>query len=161
MSAESEERKRAVAQAALDHAWDWFELHAGQRMQCVNFFLVAIAFLIAAFVTALKEKDYPLAVAVGLLGAWLSWWFHRLELRTKELVKGGEAAMKQSQRQLAEDTGVEALEILKRVETPEKKWTSYGDVLRMLHWTTLVAFLVGSAYALYLAGVRLCFRTCP
>jgi hypothetical protein len=53
----------------------------------VNFFLVAVAFLAAAFVTALKDKHYAVAVGVGILGTWLSWWFHRLDLRTKELVE--------------------------------------------------------------------------
>lgn len=160
MSGDAEDRKRETAQEALEHSWNWFALHAGQRMQCVNFFLVAVAFLIAAFVTALTGKHYALAVTVGLLGAWISWWFHRLELRTKELVKAGETAMRHSQQRLAAESRIEELEILKRVETPGKRWTSYGDVLRMLHWTTIVAFIVASAYALYVAGVRLCFAMC-
>ena len=29
---------------AFDYAWNWFALHAGQRMQSVNFFLVAASF---------------------------------------------------------------------------------------------------------------------
>jgi Flp pilus assembly protein TadB len=91
MSADAEDREREIAQDALHHSWDWFALHAAQRMQCVNFFLVAVAFLIAAFVTALTGKHYAVAVAVGLLGGWISWWFHRLELWTKELVKAGVA----------------------------------------------------------------------
>ena len=30
------------------YAWNWFALHAGQRLQLVNFWLVAVAFLAAA-----------------------------------------------------------------------------------------------------------------
>ena len=52
-------------QAALEHAWQWFALHARQRMQCVNFFLVAVAFLAAAFVTGLKDDYYAVAALVG------------------------------------------------------------------------------------------------
>ena len=151
-----DEQKRVRDQAALEHAWQWFPLHARQRMQCVNFFLVAVAFLAAAFVTALKDKHYAVAMGVGLLGAWLSWWFHRLDLRTKELVEAGQAVLRHSQRRLATQTGIEELEILKRVERPVRCWTSYSDVIRVLHWTTLVAFLGGAAYA---AGVRLCLVT--
>ncbi len=161
MSTDAPDRKREIARDALDHAWDWFALHAGQRMQCVNFFLVAVAFLIAGFVAALTGKHYHLAVAVGLFGAWISWWFHRLELRTKELVKAGEAAMRHSQQRLAEEARIEELEILKRIDIPGKRWTSYGDVLRMLHWTTLGAFLLASGYALHSAGVRLYLTMCP
>jgi hypothetical protein len=39
----------ATGKVALDHAWNWFNLHAGQRMQTFNFFLIATAFLIAAY----------------------------------------------------------------------------------------------------------------
>ncbi len=160
MSPGPDDRQGASDQAALTHAWNWFHLHAGQRMQCINFFLVAVAFLVAAFVTVLKEQQYAVGAAVGLLAAWLSWWFHRLELRTRELVKAGERAMKPLQRRLSEEVGIPELDILRLVETPEKKWTSYGDVIWVLHWTTLLVFLIGSGYALYLAGVRVCLDTC-
>jgi hypothetical protein len=147
---------RESTQAALDHAWSWFALHARQRMHCVNFFLVAVAFLATGYVTALTKDLYGPASGIGVLGAWISFWFHRLDLRTKELVKAGEAAMKPLQQSLAQATGTGELEILKRVDAPGREWTSYGDVLRVLHWTTLFAFVVGAFYAVYLAGVRLC-----
>lgn len=160
MSRGSEDRQETSDLAALTHAWDWFQLHAKQRMQCVNFFLVAVAFLVAAFVTVLKEQHYAVGAAIGLFAAWLSWWFRRLELRTKALVKAGERAMKPLQGRLSDKVSIPELEILRLVETPEKKWTSYGDVLWVLHWTTFVVFLIGSCYALYLAGVRVCLATC-
>src|SRR4051812_41007057 len=31
------------------YAWNWFALHANQRLQLVNFWLVAVAFLAGAF----------------------------------------------------------------------------------------------------------------
>jgi len=37
-----------IAKQAREHAWNWFALHATQRMQAFNFFVVATAFLIAA-----------------------------------------------------------------------------------------------------------------
>jgi hypothetical protein len=159
MSTESEDRKRAIEKDALEHAWEWFALHARQRMKCVNFFLVAVAFLAAGYVTALTKELDGLAVGIGVLGAWISWWFHRLDVRTKELVEAGQDAMKPLQHRLAEAAGVGELEIVKRVDPPGKRWTSYGEVLWMLHCTTLLAFVAGALYALYRAGVRLCFLT--
>jgi len=146
--------------AALTHVWEWFHLHARQRMQCINFFLVAVAFLVAAFVTLLKEHQYAMGAATALFAAWLSWWFRRLELRTKALVKAGERAMKPLQKRLSDEVGIPEMEILRLVEKPEERWTSYGDVLWVIHWTTIFVFLIGSAYALYLMGIRLCFATC-
>jgi len=155
-STKSSHRAQEVNRAALDHAWDWFALHARQRMQCVNFFLVAIAFLATAYATALTRELAGLAIGISLLGAWISFWFHRLDQRTRELVEAGQNALKPLQQRLAEAANTEQLEILKHVDPPGQKWTSYGEVLCMLHWTTCFAFLVGACYALYLAGVRLC-----
>src|SRR5690242_12856445 len=87
-----DERRRLAGEAALGHAWDWFALHAKQRMQCVHFFLLAMAFLVAAFVTAVKDH-HVVAVGIALLGLAVTDWFRRLEIRTKELVKAGEDAM--------------------------------------------------------------------
>jgi len=38
-----------IAKQAREHAWNWFALHATQRLQAFNFFVVATAFLIAAY----------------------------------------------------------------------------------------------------------------
>jgi hypothetical protein len=35
-----------------EHAWSWFSMHAQQRMQTLNFFLIAMAFLAAAYGTS-------------------------------------------------------------------------------------------------------------
>lgn len=141
-----DERQRASRQAALDHAWAWFALHAGQRMQCVNFFFVAIAFLAAGYVTALTRGHPGVAVGIGVLGAWMAGWFYGLDGRTRDLVDAGEDAMEPLQQRLAQEVAVEALELAKRVK--HAKGVSYGTVLRVLHGTAGAAFLVGAVYAL-------------
>jgi hypothetical protein len=159
MDIDAENQKRATEKDALEHAWGWFALHARQRMFCVNFFLVAVAFLAAGYVTALTEKLCGLAAGTSLLGALIAWLFHRLDDRTRDLVHAGEDAMKPLQHALAEATGIAELELVKRVDRSGKKLTSYGDILWALHWTTLLAFVIGTVYALYLAGMRLCLVT--
>ena len=74
---------------ARNHAWSWFALHANQRMQTFNYFLIATAFLFAAY-GALLDKNRVAAVGVAILGAWLSFWFNRLDRRTRQLVNAGE-----------------------------------------------------------------------
>ncbi len=54
---------------AFDHAWNWFSLHAGQRMQSFNFFLIATAFLFAAYGSTL-DKDPRVAAMIGLCDRW-------------------------------------------------------------------------------------------
>lgn len=137
----------ARLRTALDHAWDWFSLHASQRMQGVNFFLVASAFLVSAFGSAVTSGVYVVAIGVGLLGSWVSLWFNRLDRRASELVKAGEAPMRVLQRRLAEATGVSELAMLDFVEEPRVRWTSYSRVIDVLHTTTFCAFAVGAVYA--------------
>jgi hypothetical protein len=45
-----------IAKQAREHAWNWFALHATQRMQAFNFFVVATAFLIAAYASLLDKE---------------------------------------------------------------------------------------------------------
>lgn len=50
-----------IAERAHEHAWEWFALHATQRMQAFNYFLVGTAFLFAAYGTLL-DKYRPAAL---------------------------------------------------------------------------------------------------
>ena len=70
-----------IAKQAREHAWNWFALHATQRMQAFNFFVVATAFLIAAYASIL-EKHPGAAAVLAAVGAWLTLWFNRLDARS-------------------------------------------------------------------------------
>src|SRR5258705_7826150 len=99
----AEETQKYILDRGLDHAWQWFTLHATQRMQAVNFFLVATAFLSTAYVAALR---FPVvAIGVSALGTLFSLVFYRFEIRIQELLKAGEKALYPAQRRLADLTG--------------------------------------------------------
>ena len=137
-----------LAKIALEHAWNWFSVHADHRLRAVNFFLIAVAFLVTAYVTAL-EKNPPLAIAVGVVGLFVTFAFNRLELRIRELVKAGEAAMGPFQGRLAGLTGVDQLRIVQRVEMSGRPFTKYSKVIGTLHWVAYVCFLGATLYAWY------------
>lgn len=75
------------------YAWNWFALHSNQRMQLVNFWLVAVAFLGAAFVQARIGSLRPVAVGVCVTGMVASIAFAMLDARTRRLVQVAEAAL--------------------------------------------------------------------
>jgi len=75
------------------YAWNWFALHSSQRMQLVNFWLVAIAFLATAFVQAHIGNLRPVAVGVCAAGMVASIAFAMLDARTRRLVHVAEAAL--------------------------------------------------------------------
>lgn len=137
-----------IAKHARDHAWDWFSLHAGQRMQTFNFFLVATAFLFAAYSTLL-EKHRGAALCIALLGAWLTFWFNRLDKRTRQLVKAGERALMPSEQRLDALTGSHEIRIVSAVEVPASGTSSYRVIINVVQWTIFAVFLLGAAYAVW------------
>jgi len=137
-----------IAEQVRDHAWDWFALHAAQRMQTFNFFLVATAFLMAAY-GSLLEKHPLAAAAVAVVGAWLAFWFTRLDARMRQLVKAGENVLRIAQARLAERSAVAELEIVKAVEEPTSGASTYRMVIGLVEWTIVVVFLFAAAYAVY------------
>src|SRR4051794_19087018 len=120
-----------LVKQGLDHAWNWFALHAAQRMQTFNFFLVATAFLIAGY-ASLLEKHRGAAFGVALLGAWLTFWFHRLDTRSRQLVKASERALAALEAHLADATNIKHLKIVEAVERPEAGTSSYRRVIKVI-----------------------------
>jgi hypothetical protein len=135
-----------IAKQAREHAWNWFALHATQRMQAFNFFVVATAFLIAAYASIL-EKHPDAAAILALVGVWLTFWFNRLDARSRQLVEAGEDALRVSQARLASLADNQSLMILDAVDEPVPGASSYHCVINMIQWAILALFLFGAAYA--------------
>jgi hypothetical protein len=80
---------------ARSYAWNYFALHADQRMKLFNFFLVLSGLILGAF-PAVRNMAPGLKV-VALLPSFLvlsAFIFWRLDERTRRLVKNAEAALK-------------------------------------------------------------------
>ena len=134
---------------ARTHAWDWFALHAGQRMQTFNYFLVATAFLAAAY-ASLLDKSPGAAAGVAVIGAWVGYWFTRLDRRIRQLINAGEAALVVAQARLAESTGIQSIKMLEHVMLPEPGASSYRQVIAVLEWSIVATFSAATVYALFL-----------
>ena len=145
MVTDPSERGTAV-KTALDHSWAWFTLHATQRLQSVNFYLIAVAFLSAGFVAAAKEKMHAIAAVVAALGVCLSFFFYRMERRIRSLVHASEEALIPLQAELAEMLGVDAVNMVAKVEDAKPGEWKYSRVFRCLYFTTGIAFLFGLIY---------------
>lgn len=78
----------------LDYSWKYFSLHADQRLRTFNFFLILAAVLVGGSLTALNELPRVAAVLGFYTLLPFSFVFWKLDQRTRELVKHGEAALK-------------------------------------------------------------------
>ena len=137
-----------VLTIAVNHAWSWFEVHAVQRQNFVNFFLIATAFLSAAYVGALSGKLNILAATDCLVGLAISLAFFLIDLRNRELIRAGERPLKALQDRLADLLDMESLRILEAVERPQLRLGSLGKVVRAVHLTAMAAFISAGVYAL-------------
>jgi hypothetical protein len=133
---------------AVSHAWSWFEVHAVQRQNYVNFFLVAIGLLSAAYVGALTGKLPYLAAAIGALGAFVALSFFSIDLRNRELIHAGERPLKELQGRLADKLALDSLRILEAVEFPRYRWTRMGRIVRTMHLVVMAAFIAACIYAI-------------
>jgi hypothetical protein len=119
-------------------------------MQSFNFFLIATAFLIAGYASLLDKRPVA-AVAVALLGAWVAFWFQRLDRRTRQLLDAGEKVLQIDQARLAERISIADLNILTRVKHPTRGASTYKTVIGMIEWSILIAFLAAAAFAGFVA----------
>lgn len=80
-----------------DHAWDYFALHAEQRLKTFHFFVVLETGLVGALlITArLSTGTLPTAMvsSIGLLIALLAFVFWKLDQRVKGMIKTSELAL--------------------------------------------------------------------
>ncbi|HKO54068.1 MAG TPA: hypothetical protein VJV79_40445 [Polyangiaceae bacterium] len=130
-------------ETGLEHAWEWFALHADHRMRSVNFFLVSVAFLSAAYVTALRFSHPIVAAGICIAGLFLTLCFSRLERRIRELVKAGEKALQPLQAKLSENAGIPDLRIVETVEQSEHCFVKYSIVINTLHAVVAIMFVGG------------------
>jgi hypothetical protein len=136
-----------VQRIAFDYAWGYFSLHAGQRMQSVNFFLLAASFLVAAYVSAMVGKYPSLAVGISLIGAWSSFVFYRIERRVRGLLHSAERALRPMGEAMADETHNPALRILKSVDATAPDAWPYSRVFRALYIAIGLGFGMASIYA--------------
>lgn len=130
------------------YAWNWFELHAGQRLQLVNFWLVAVAFLAAAFVQAKASHLTAIAFGVSVTGAVSSLAFMRLDVRTRQLVQVAENALSVFEKGNTAAGADEAFELTKASGLARGRvFDSYRVIIQGLQISVAIMFLLAAIYS--------------
>ncbi len=138
---------------ALDHAWSWYSLHGGQRMQVLNFFLVAVSFFTVGLATLANAHAYLVAGGVALFGALISVEFFLLEKRTDHLVHLGRDAIRALEKELGQSTACDYLELMVGADkSRDRQLRSYKTLVPLIQWTCVVGFAFGAAWAFFQAA---------
>lgn len=144
------------------YAWDYFSVHANQRMSVFNFF-VALAVLMtgALFGTFHRDFDLPaLGVVLGIGLAFVSFIFWKLDQRAKYLVKNAEAALADVERHFPTATGTGEPHVTqlvrweeaetRKLRTERRRWSplaqfSYAQSFNLLFGFFAALGLIGTA----------------
>jgi hypothetical protein len=126
---------------ALDHAWQWFEYHATQRVSMMRFSISVLGGVAAAAGWLHQSEAHILAVGIAILGIIFSWCFHRIDCRESALVKLGERALIAEQARLATQAGCGDFNICVAADKTAGATGSYSQILRIIHYSVAVAFL--------------------
>jgi hypothetical protein len=134
---------------AQSYAWSWFALHAGQRLQLVNFWLVAVAFLAAAFVQARASHLFAIALGVSATGTVSSLAFWRLDIRTQQLVQVAEEALQYFEQNLVAAGQPEVIRLVQASNRLHRsRFDSYRVIIRGLQLSVAMIFALAGIYSL-------------
>jgi len=130
-----------------DHAWEYFKVHAQQRMSLFNFFVVFSSLATTCMVGTFREKteSHVVGIGLGLLLMSISIIFWKLDKRVRFLVKHAENALKwiESKYDLEECHDIPHVVRLftdEEVLTTDEQPLTYA---KCFGWTFLVFALVG------------------
>lgn len=134
---------------ALEHAWKYFELHAGQRVSIFNFFVVFSGLLVTGLGASFQDlpRYAVVGVTLGLLLAILSYLFFRLDQRVSFLLKHSEDYIRTLEPPSASLFGDE---VGRTVAAKQQGYWTYGQVFRTMFF---VMGIIGAAGAVY-SGVN-------
>jgi hypothetical protein len=102
----------ALLIAALNHAWDWYDARTNRGLQVINYFLVAIAVLATAYVSAINGKHYAIAAAIASSGAVLTAVTFLIGYRQRRWAAVGELALAELQNRVADRLMIDSLRMV-------------------------------------------------
>lgn len=124
--------------------WDYFALHANQRIQILNFYIVLETFFITGLLT-LFQLDGNLTVFRLILSASIIFFsvvFYALDKRTKEMIKFSEDALKTIEQKYSSEYSSEIMIFNKEQEKTlfERRWSwfakkflSYSKLFKLIY----------------------------
>ena len=77
------------------YLWDYFHIHASQRLTTFNFYIIISSLISSGYVTTVGSSVVPrLAILLGVILVLFSFIFWKLDTRNKQLIKNAEEGLK-------------------------------------------------------------------
>lgn len=133
------------ANVQFEYAWRWFDLHAKQRVSMFNFFLLSAGALASAYGILLREQLYGESAGVAFVAVVGSAVSCLLDIRNHGLVKMGEEALKEVERD-----HLDGFAILTEEKQP-LAILKHGSLIRFLEIVVATLYLAAGVYSVVLA----------
>ena len=145
-AADGEDSPESLA-LALEHAWAWFSLHSGQRLQLIAAYLVGVGLFATAYVSLNNSAAKGSAAMIAGAGVVFSLLFDRFDARSRRLITIAEPAIEEIEKRLAAATGLETVRFIAESRRPGgTRHLSYGRLIRLMSFSIAVLFLAGLIY---------------
>lgn len=141
---ENKNEKTLAENDFLEILWQYFSLHASQRIQMLNFYIVLETFLLTAWLTLLQVDtgfSFP-RIIIGIALILFSIVFYVLDIRTKSMIKLCEESLSKVEKNYIKQFGKKYMIFnLERDNTADerkksklKRWfLSYSKLLRVIY----------------------------
>jgi hypothetical protein len=134
--------------AAIEHLRAYFENRRSQRLQVINYFLLSIAFMSAAYVTALSNKLNDVAAVVPIIGIGVTsgfWWSDKASRTFLHLT---DEPLLILERRLAERLGVPELNLMARSMGSVTWRNSPSKLVSAMYVLAMTVLALAAVYAL-------------
>ncbi|MCM1102234.1 MAG: hypothetical protein NC079_10740 [Clostridium sp.] len=124
--------------------WNYFAMHAGQRIQILNFYIVLETFFITGLLTLFQLSGdltvFRLILSFSVI--FFSFVFYALDKRTKEMIKFSEDALKTIEQKYESEYSSEIMIFSKEQEKTlfERRWSwlaknflSYSKLFKLIY----------------------------
>jgi hypothetical protein len=148
-----EASKISLLATALDHVWGWYDLRMNCGLQILNFYLLAIAVLTTAYVSALNSRNHVVSVAVALAGAAVTACAYMVGARQDHVARVALTPIQEIEKRLAEGLNIDSLQLVEQYRAG-RKLSTYA-VRAIGHFVYPVTIVICIAAAIYDAFIQL------
>jgi hypothetical protein len=152
ISKDQEHGRVLLLTTALDHAWRWYDLRINSGLQILNFYLLAMTVLTAAYVSALNARNHVISVAVAFAGAAVSASSYTVGVRQDHVARMALPPIQEAENHLAEALGINSLRLVEHYRKERKLSTYASRVVAHFVYPAIIAVCVVAA--IYAAVVR-------
>jgi hypothetical protein len=133
---------------ALDHAWRWYDLRINSGLQILNFYLLAMTVLTAAYVSAFTSRNHVISVAVALAGAAVSASSYMAGVRQDHVARMALPPIEEAEDRLAAALGIDSLRLAEQYRV-QRKISAYAVrvIAYFVYPAIIVVCVVAGIYA--------------